>query len=217
LPRLARLTAVPMALIVEFDHSYDFPLRGSTWVLLLLMMTSFVTTRFFVTREMVDRNEQPGVVKITREEKAHVRQIVAVALAHAFGIAVLLSAIFSSSYELKDEAHRQKNATVPTYDRAPGPLVAWVETILNRVDAVSQEHDLPRFIGLVPREVKLDIGTIFAKAKHPLTPKLAEHSTFKFYPTIILTWTALGLFFGVFLEGFMSGARLRGAARDAIG
>ena len=35
---------------------------------------------------------------------------------------------------------------------------------------------------------------------------------FVFYPTLILTWTALGLFFGVFLEGFMQGKHLRSTA-----
>ena len=43
-----------------------------------------------------------------------------------------------------------------------------------------------------------------------VSPRVADHLKFTYYPTIILTWTALGLFIGVFLEGFFKGARLRG-------
>ena len=207
LPRLARLTAVPMALIVEFDHSYEFPLHASTWSLLLLAILSYFTTRFFVTREMVDRNDQPGVIEVTAEEHKHVRQIVAVALAHSFGIAILLSAIFASSHIPQ---MRPEDPSVHTSIGTPARFWMVIEKILTRFDETSEEHKEPRFLGLVPREVKLEFGKIAEHAHYPLPPKVAEHATFKFYPTIILAWTALGLFFGVFLEGFMKGERLRG-------
>jgi hypothetical protein len=208
LPRLARLTAVPMALIVEFDHSYDFPLHASTWALLLLAVVSFLTTRFFITREMVDREEQPGVVEIKPEERRHVRQIVAVALAHSFGIAIMLSAIFSSSHKVKME--EEKEPSVRTVAGMPAKFWDIPEAILTRFDEVSHDHEEPRFLGLIPRETHFDIGAIAEKNHYPLPPKVAEHASFKFYPTIILAWTALGLFFGIFLEGFMKGERLRG-------
>jgi MFS family permease len=208
LPRLARLTAVPMALIVEFDHSYDFPLHASTWALLLLIAVSFLTTRFFVTREMVDRQAQPGGIKLTPEERRHVWQIVAVALAHSFGIAIVLSAIFSSSHVPK--AEREQPYSVRDVPWPPAEYWTFPEKVLTRFDEISREHHDPRFLGLIPREVKLDFGDIAAKNQYALPPKVAEHASFKFYPTIILAWTALGLFFGVFLEGFMKGERLRG-------
>jgi len=209
LPRLARLTAVPMALIVEFDHSYDFPLHGSSWALLLLAGVSFLTTRFFVTREMVDREEQPGVNEITPEERRHVRQIVAVALAHSFGIAVILSAIFSASHKPKQEAI-DDFPTVRTVAGTPASYWKVLEEMLARVDKITPAHAEPKFLGIIPRKVTLDFGVIAENAHYPLPPNVAEHAAFRFYPTVILVWTALGLFFGVFLEGFMKGARLRG-------
>jgi hypothetical protein len=200
LPRLARLTAVPMALIVEFDHSYEFPLHGSTWVLLLLMFLSYLATRFFVTREIVDEKEHPGVFRTTDEEKRRVSQIVALALAHSFGIAVLLAAIFASSHPHQPLAH---DAHAPH-----GEWPRWLDypaAILHRLDEVTPPHQYPRFLGILPREAILDLSL----GSH-VPPELAPHLRFTFYPTVILAWTALGLFFGVFLEGFMGGKRLRG-------
>jgi len=221
MPRLARLTAVQMALIVEFDHSYEFPLGGSTWALLLLMITSFVTTRFFVTREMVDRKEQPGLVKITPPERRRVRQIVGLALAHSFLIAVVLSAIFAPSYErrhLTTEKAGQSaigniNSTAVQHPTgATNPFWKVPVAMLNYLDATSTLHMRRRFLGLLPREVDFDLGKITEQHGYSLPPKVREIVSFRFYPTIILTWTALGLFFGVFLEGFMQGKRLRGEA-----
>ncbi len=210
LPRLARLTAVPMAFIVEFDHSYDFPMNGSTPMLLLLMIISFVTTRFVVTREIVDRKEQPGVFTVTPDERSRVRQIVGVALAHSFGIAVLLSAIFASGHEYKKPTPDPHVVHIATGVTA-GPWKV-LEAVLGRFDEVSGDiNSRPRFLGFIPRVVSLDLGEIAAKNNYPLPLIVAQHATLKFYPTIILTWTALGLFFGIFLEGFMKGQRLRGA------
>jgi hypothetical protein len=294
LPRLARLTAVPMALIVEFDHSYEFPLGGSTWALLLLMVTSFVTTRFFVTREMVDRKEQPGVVKITLPERRRVRQIVGLALAHSFLIAVLLSAILAPSYErrkltktetaaptatrsnasrvirtaagvntsrtapkasgastpntvqgvagaktsmtvqtaarvntsttapkasgastqstVQNAAGEDTSTTAQTAAGANTPFWKLPVAMLDYLDATSKLHPRRRFLGVLPREVSFDLGQIAEEHGVLLPQRIREIIGFRFYPTIILTWTALGLFFGVFLEGFMQGKRLRGVA-----
>jgi hypothetical protein len=218
LPRLARLTAVPMALIVEFDHSYEFPLQASSWSILLLASLSLLTTHFFVTREMVDPEEQSGIA--SDESKRRVWKIVAVALAHSFGIAVVLSAIFASSHHVKCEDD-PKPPPAHTDLGEPTPFWTLVETVLERVDNV-QPDDIrpgekcpyPRFLGLVPRVVSVDIGKIAENLHHPLPVKVAEYAIFRFYPTIILVWTALGLFFGVFLEGFMNGRRLRGLTID---
>jgi hypothetical protein len=205
LPRLARLIAVPMTLTVEFDHSYEFPMEASTWALLLLMVLSYLTTRFFVTREIVEVRKHPGPAETTEEDekkdvKKRAAQIVALALAHSFAIAVLLSAIFASSFEYP-QTHREHE---------DGPHASLVALI----DAPSPpEHPYPAFLGVLQREVELDLRAVWTAAGG-----LGEHAVFRFYPTIILTWTALGLFFGAFLEGFMSGKRLRGGeaeARDA--
>lgn len=220
LPRLARLTAVPMALIVEFDHSYNFPLHASTPAILMLACVSFFTTRFFVTREMVDRAEQPGVVTITPEERRHVRQIVAVALAHSFGIAVILSAIFASSHRPGIEV-TEVDASVHTIAGTPSWTWQQLESAVASFEETAEPHKDPKFLGLIPRKVKLDLGEIAEQWNYPLPPTVAEYLSFRFYPTIIVTWTALGLFFGVFLEGFLKGERLRGrpgreaAATDA--
>lgn len=215
LPRLARLTAVPMALIVEFDHSYEFPLDASTWVLMLLMGLSFLTTRFFVTREIVDKKEKPGIVHITPAEKNRVRQIVALALSHSFGIAVLLASIFASTHErtLANKHGEEQTPTANQHVPAPEPTPPNPDSssFLRRFDEVPRGHRHERFLGLVPRDVTLDFGAIAERWHHPLPADVAAHLKFNFYPTIILTWTALGLFFGVFLEGFMKGARLRGS------
>src|ERR1043165_4165496 len=80
LPRLAKLVAVPMALTVEFDHSYRFPLHGPSSVLLMLMILSFLTTRFFVGREVAPDNANSRIEKLSPLERQRVRQIVAVAL-----------------------------------------------------------------------------------------------------------------------------------------
>ena len=210
LPRLARLTAVPMALIVEFDHSYEFPLHASSASLLFLASLSLITTRFFVTRELVGQEEQSH---ITSDESKRVWQIVAVALAHSFAIAVVLSTIFASGHDVKTEGN-DLQPSVQVDAGKPTPFWMLVETVLEEVDNKHAGEKYPRFLGLVPRVVSVDFGAIAQNLGHPLPAKVAEHVKFQSYPTIILVWTALGLFFGVFLEGFMKGERLRGLTID---
>lgn len=214
LPRLARLIAVPMTLIAELDHSYEFSLNASTWVLMGLMILSFLTTRFVVTHEIVDRKEKPGVKEVTKAEKRSVRKIVALALAHSFGIAVLLSAIFSSTHQ----HHADTGNAKEKHALKPHPEPFWtVWGVLDRLDETPEEHHHPRFVGFIPREAEVDFAKIAERLHRPLRPEVARHMRFVFYPTIILTWTALGLFFGVFLEGFMKGERLRGAKPVEVG
>jgi hypothetical protein len=200
LPRLARLTAVPMALVVEFDHSYEFPMHASTWALVLLMILSFLTTRFFVMREIVDDKEHPGVFHMTGDEKHRVSQIVALALAHSFGIAVLLAAIFASSHPHQAIAHE-----APVHGGSGAKWLDYVAALFYPLDEVSPPHQFSPFLGVLPRDVVFDLSAFVH-----VPPELASHLRFAFYPTIILAWTALGLFFGVFLEGFMGGKRIRG-------
>lgn len=173
LPQLGRVVAVPMALIVEFDHSYDFPLHGSSSALVLLIVLAFVTTFFVMRYEIVERDHQHDVGTLSPTQRTNVRRVVALAFAHAFTVAVLLSAIFSASHTHGKKEH---------YDK---------------------------FLFILPREVKLDLTGLFAWAG-----PAGEHAVFRFYPTIILTWTALGLFFGVFLENFINGRRLRKATPE---
>ncbi len=209
LPRLARLTAVPMALIVEFDHSYEFPLHASSGSLLFLAALSLITTRFFVTRELVGQEEQSH---ITSDERKRVWQIVAVALAHSFAIAVVLSTIFASGHDVKTEGN-DLQPSVEVHAGKPIPFWTLDETILEEVDKKQPGEKYRRFLGLVPRVVSVDFGAIAQDLGHPLPAKVADVK-FQSYPTIILVWTALGLFFGVFLEGFMKGERLRGLTID---
>jgi hypothetical protein len=211
-----------MALIVEFDHSYAFPLEASSWSILLLASLSLLTTHFFVAREMVDHEEQSAITP--DERKRRVWQIVAVALAHSFGIAVVLSAIFASNHNVKLEEVDDKQGTAQTDLGKPTQFWTFVETILEQVDNIQpsdkrpgEKYTYPRFLGLVPRVVSVDFGEIAKNLHHPLPLKVAEHARFRFYPTIILVWTALGLFFGVFLEGFLNGRRLRGLTTDTPG
>ena len=60
------------------------------------------------------------------------------------------------------------------------------------------------FLHAVPRKVDADFGAVLN-----LRGEIAPHFHFTVYPTLILSWTALGLFFGAFLEGFVRGERLR--------
>jgi hypothetical protein len=124
----------------------------------------------------------------------------------------MLSAIFASSHKMK--AEREHHPSVHTVAGEPMKFWQAPEAVLTRLDEVSEAHPDPRFLGFIPRETVFDIGAIAEEHQYPLTPKVAEHLSFKFYPTIILAWTALGLFFGVFLEGFMKGERLRGRRTD---
>ncbi|MGZ8710841.1 MAG: hypothetical protein ACXW28_11525, partial [Thermoanaerobaculia bacterium] len=68
----------------------------------------------------------------------------------------------------------------------------------------------PFFAGVLPREVHFNTSTVLKRVRLPISQAIGAHLEFTFYPTIILTWTALGLFVGVFLEGFVKGERLRG-------
>jgi hypothetical protein len=207
LPRLARLTAVPMALIVEVDHSYDFALTGTSLALLLLIGLSYLSTGFFVSREVAKRAEKSGSDALnTREKAAAARRVVALALSHAFGIAILMSAIFGTSHALHDTPlathpmpHGANHAKV-AYEAEAGPHPL-------------HQHRYPYFLRVLPRETTLDLGHIWGLTTgNTVSSNLAPYLAFRFYPTLILTWTAFGLFFGVFLEGFMAGKSLRDAA-----
>ena len=67
---------------------------------------------------------------------------------------------------------------------------------------------------MLPRDVAFDIGEIIDSFDRRIPPGLEPHLRFTYYPTLILTWTALGLFVGVFLEGFVKGERLRGPGTE---
>lgn len=181
-PRVAGFIAAPMALIVEFEHAYQFPLEASDGSLLLLMLLAFVAIQFTVTNAVAE--DEDGKASPTGT-KRRVRSIVAVALAQSFVIALLLSLIFAGHVE------------VP----APGPA---------SVAHGSPHHRLPLFLSVLPREVELDIPSIAKSAGFIVEPEVEHLLHFVFYPTIILTWTALGVLFGVVFEGFLKGAKVRG-------
>jgi hypothetical protein len=71
-------------------------------------------------------------------------------------------------------------------------------------------HQRPLFVRLLPREVAFDGGMILDALNLSPTGSWRPRLHVDFYPTLILMWTALGLFFGVFLEGFLTGEKLRG-------
>jgi hypothetical protein len=209
LPRLAKLIFAPMVLIVEFDHSYEFPLHGSTWVLLLLMVLSFFTTRFFVGREL---SPHEHIQELKPADRTRVRQLVAIALSHAFAAALVFSMFFATTHiQSKHEAEKKSEAADAVHDEANAAPQAQQRT--KSLDASDEKppshHERPFFLGILPREVEFNITELSTRLGVPLPPILAQHSSFMFYPTIILTWTAMGLFFGVFLEGFLQGERVR--------
>lgn len=195
LPRLFKLIVVPLALLVDFEHSYLFPMHASDGLLLALMMLAVLTTTYFVRREVRARqNDRSRLneieVKEGPQERRHVGQIVAIALAHSFAAAVLLSFIFES------QTIRRTTAA----DRALAKI--------SIRDAPTFSHQPEYFLGVLPREVQCDLKRIAVAVG--MNAEHAEWLNLRFYPTLILSWTALGLFFGVFLEGFMKGERLRG-------
>jgi hypothetical protein len=196
LPPLFRLIVVPLALIVDFDHSYYFPIFASSAVLVLLMTLGFLTTRFFVTRELLghdsDRMPTKSGEQRTRERR-RVRQIIAVAMGHSFALSLLFSIMFEAN-TVPRLAHEQA-ASQETHSSG-GPAVHSIEA--------------PLFLGLFPRDARFDVGRIAMRFGWTTMPeRWQQHVRMEFYPTLVLTWTALGLFFGVFLEGFLKGERLR--------
>jgi hypothetical protein len=181
LPRLFRLIVFPLALLVDFDHSYHFPMDATNIALLTLMTLAFLSTSFFVRREVLGTGVQAERRRATPRQ---VRQILAVALVHSFAVAFLFSITFGSNY-----IHKHVDAGSRNQQAVADPV-----------------HQSDRFLGVLPREAKLDLSKLW---KDPSEWK-KKHLDLEFYPVLILTWTALGLFFGVFLDGFMKGERLRG-------
>ncbi|HEV7484299.1 MAG TPA: hypothetical protein VGQ65_01360 [Thermoanaerobaculia bacterium] len=220
LPRLARLIAAPIALLVDFNHSYEFPLKASSWPLLLLMVLAFLTTRFFVQREIVDRDRMP--LSRGGPERSKMRPIVAVAVAYSFGLSLLFSVIFASNYFDRADVNTVKQKPVVAQVLRPASVTAhvkqeliadptWVSLTnwwMNRCEEIPAQHAWPRFFGILPRDVTFNLGQTWVCK--PLPASIRNYLVFVFYPTLILTWTAIGLFFGVFLEGFLKGRRLRG-------
>ncbi len=185
LPQLAGFIAAPMALIAKFDHSYEFPLVASPFAVALLLLLAFQTTRFFLEREVVDRSASS--IDMTLRERQKVSKIVGVALAQSFGIAVLLSVIF-----------------VDTHHRATHPP--------SKDGAEAHEHLLrhtyPDFMGKLPHQAFLEWDHI-ALPGFRWNDWVKEHGQLTYYPTTILSWTALGLFFGLVIEGIGKGEHLR--------
>lgn len=205
LPSLPRLIAAPMAVVVEFEHSYSFPLHASTAVLLVLMALTYLTTRFLVDHEMVDTTEVIGGSKKRAPESARVRQVVAVALLHAFMIAVLFATIFGS--------HADHVAPVQVKVQSPQQLHGIVKVIddaARHIDEIHVDgvHAQPFFACFLPRDVVFDTAWFLQRFGVRLPRGLAAQLRFTYYPTIILTWTAFGLFFGIFIE-ILKGERLR--------
>ncbi|HKR65496.1 MAG TPA: hypothetical protein VJZ00_17330, partial [Thermoanaerobaculia bacterium] len=76
-------------------------------------------------------------------------------------------------------------------------------------------HRHTRFAGLLPRDVRFDAAKVARGYGIHVPEAIAEEINFTYYPTIILSWTALGLFIGIFLDGFVKGERLRGGEAKA--
>ncbi len=196
LPRLARLVVVPLALTVELDHSYVFPLRASTPALLLLIGLSFLMTWFYVDGEIVSASTK------RLSEWKRTAKVVSLALSQAFIIAVLLATIFGShAHEISQMCDEDANARAKLWN----------------IDQFPSEggHKHPYFLGM-PRDVRFE-GAILGNARWPAWTSCVSQLKFTYYPTIILAWTALGLFVGVFLEGFFKGERLRVDESDEEG
>ena len=201
LPRLFRLIVVPLALVVDFEHSYLSPMHASNSILFILMLLALLTTAFFIRRELrtheneltrLEEAEQP------KKEWRRVTQVVSIALAHAFAVSILFSFLFENSYisrlRMADQAHAIQ-VGIRQRDVISGPEAAY--------------HHEPYFCHFLPREAPCDLG-FFTLRGWSVKEEYVSSLKFDFYPTVILAWTALGLFFGVFLEGFLKGERLRG-------
>jgi hypothetical protein len=237
LPRLLRLIVFPLALIVDFDHSYYFPTHASNVVILLLMALALLTTNYFVTVELRRRGKEIASPEATRTvgSRRHVRQIVSIALAHAFALALIFSIIFEANtvkrFDEEDRHFTGKSAledevkttvkkpmapvwTVPVPIPPEPPLSTRARRwLLKRFDSQGRY-----FFGILPRRTSFDLGKcidrwLYAFNRRHLNDSVLLHLRFDYYPTLILSWTALGLFFGVFLEGFLKGERLRGEER----
>lgn len=214
LPRLFRFIVVPVALVVDFDHSYLFPMHASNAVLVMLMLLAVLTTSFFIRRELhVRRTEYARMDKDDRGavtgEWRRVAQIVSIALAHSFAVAILFSFIFESNIVARTKATDLAVAQALKDQRDAGKHTKAEHAAIEGEAALF--HDEPYFLGFLPREAECDLVNVF----HSLgfSERAAERMRFHFYPTLILTWTALGLFFGLFLDGFMKGERLREEVR----
>jgi hypothetical protein len=169
-PRMAGLIAAPMVLTIEFEHSYSFPMYASTSVVLMLMCVAVLTTHAVITRATVG-----NYFFVTAAERRKVWNVVALALAHSFAIAMFLSLIFVESHMRASEQERGRS-----------------------------RHEFATFLG-VPREIVFDPRDAAKSVGRVLPVPLRSMGTFTFYPAIILTWTAFGLFVGIVLEGSLKG------------
>ena len=208
LPRLSKLVVVPLVLIVDFEHSYSFPMNATNAVLMLLMTLAFLSTHFVAARELVLEPAHSRSTGSRRGRGARVRQIVSIALAQSFVISLIFSIIFGSNHvdhipvphkfvELSEEAEMH-----PAHDG--------VSRFMNALDIIPDGHTRPRLFGFLPRETQFHVASLAEMWGWKIDERVASHLNFVFYPPLILAWTALGLFFGVFLEGFLKGERLRG-------
>lgn len=145
-PRVAGFIAAPMALIVEFEHAYQFPLMASDGSLLLLMLLAFFAIHFTVTKAVAEDEDGEASASGTRRR---VGSIVAVALAQSFVIALVLSMTFAGHIEVPVQATVQA-------DHGHG----------------SMYHRLPLFLGVLPREVELDIPSIAKSAGFIFRPEV---------------------------------------------
>lgn len=219
LPQLAGCIAAPMALIAKFDHSYTFPFSASIWAMLLLLLLAFLATRFYLEREVVDRTS--SLPEMSLRDRQKVTKVLGVTISQAFGIAVLLSVIFADShYRVVHEQKKHNEALLDVVKQA-GTEEEKKELATNTPAkerrAAHAEHvlrdsphdqDLHDFVGYIPHQAFLEWKEIKLPGRD-WNDWVKEHGNFTFYPTIILSWTALGLFFGLVLEGIDKGEHLR--------
>lgn len=206
-PRLGRLIVVPMALMVEFDHSYQFPASASVWALSLLFMIAFLATQFAIAR-LVKRHRAPAAEKAKtqirpqpgedpqrdRADRVKTRRVVAVALSYSFAAAVLFSIIFADShYYHVTEADGKKSGA--------------------QHSELTHAGDQPDFLGL-PRRAFLDFAHLARVVGMKPRAFVEKHGQFTFYPTLLLSWTAYGLFFGLVLEGIFKGESPLGKSEE---
>jgi hypothetical protein len=154
------------------------------------MTLAFFTTSFFVRRELRARgNDRSRVIEIgaRKEENRRAGQVVSIALAQSFAVALLFSFMFESS--IVDRRRTEDVVLTKLAKQKPEHSIE---------GPAAEFHHEPYILGLLPREARCDLS------------RIGIHRKLEFYPTLILSWTALGLFFGVFLEGFLKGERLRG-------
>ncbi|MGC4120191.1 MAG: hypothetical protein QM765_37540 [Myxococcales bacterium] len=201
LPQLVGRIVVPMAVLVDFDHSYHFPLNASDEVIVLLVVLSLLSTAFYIGKQLVgEPGHETGAGRL-RHGRRLLPKLMGLALFESFVAAVLLATLFGSNYFM--HSGRALREAQPFLGVIPKHVDLDLASLGSHAPAA--EH------GAAATHEKQEEGEVKAPACLVAEePEPTPRFTVRVFPTLVLVWTALGLFIGVFLEGFFKGEGLRG-------